>query len=364
MYQMQSSLKYVSLLICFFLVSCAVFKGKNSTSTHVNGDKKVSAQDQQKPIRVTARSLYQQNQRLMRQNTALMKKIVKLEEQLVDDRVAYEKKLTRMDRTIALMEKHLTVMKKNQTGLQNSVTQKTPVANTNRPARVKKNLPVASTPKNTTMDPSVISTLASNIQPNEISTPGKSTAIEAFSLENNQPKPLKRKKTTVFQAVPVARKTANERKTSGWEDPDLNPPAAPLKLRVRAGAKRYYNAAFKQYAEKNYSVAINEFKNFLSKFPNDQDADNAQFWIGYANYHLENYRQAEFEFRKVLRNYYHRETKHGYKTPDTILMLGRIYIKKDKPIKARYYFKQLVDIFPDTRSAQKAKMEIEAMESF
>lgn len=344
---MRALLKYLSLFVCFSLISCSVFKGKNSPQTTTKEKSGGKVEKNQEPIKVTARSLYQQNQRLSRQNTALMKNIVQLQEQMIDDRASYEKKLTRMDRTIALMEKHLTKLQKNQTKTQNKT--KTP--------------PKKTAARGTgTMDSTVISTLATSLQPNEIKTPGKSGAIESFSFDSTVTPKKKNRDKTVFQ--PTSAKSNKGQDTSGWEDSDLTPPAAPLKLKVRAGAKKHYNSAFKQYAEKNYATAIEAFKTFIEKFPNDQDADNAQFWVGYANYHLENHRQSEFEFRKVLRNYQHRETKHGYKTPDTILMLGRIYLKRDKPIKARYYFEKLIELFPETRSALKAKMEVESMESF
>lgn len=356
---MKSILKYIILFVCLSLASCAALKkGGGTSSDSKAGDKKEGVVSP-KPLKVTARSLYQQNQRLIRQNTDLMRRVVKLQEQMKEDRQSYEKKLTRMDRTIALMEKHMTVMQKNQLKMKTKLP-----ASSQTPKKVQ----IQKTPKKSIKKQkdtlSEKSTNPKGVALNEISTPKKSGAIESFSFSPvSKPQPQKREKT-IFQTIPIDTREAEENEVSGWEDPDLNKPVAPLKLKVRAGAKRYYNRAFKKYAEKNYTASIKAFKNFISKFPNDQDADNAQFWIGFANFHLENYRQSEFEFRKVLRNYQHRETKHGYKTPDTILMLGRLYLKKEKPIKARYYFEKLVEKFPDTRSALKAKMEVESMESF
>ena len=71
-------------------------------------------------------------------------------------------------------------------------------------------------------------------------------------------------------------------------------------------------------------------------YPSDMDADNSQYWIGQCFYQLEDIDSAEKAFRKVLRNYSHNDTKKGYKTPDAILMLGRIYTNKKQPIKGSF----------------------------
>ena len=149
-----------------------------------------------------------------------------------------------------------------------------------------------------------------------------------------------------------------------WDDPDLTPPASPIALEVISGAKSSYKDAFRVFAQKNYIKSVKMFEDFLIKYPNDQDVDNAQFWIGQAYFNQKNYFLSESAFRKVLRNYPHGETRNGYKSADSILMLGRIYTSRSRPIRARYYFKKVVELFPQSRSASKAKKELEAMNNF
>lgn len=160
--------------------------------------------------------------------------------------------------------------------------------------------------------------------------------------------------------IPVLTASTN----SAWQDDDLVPPASPIQLKIVPGAKKNYQAAFKSYSNKDYKESIKQFGEFIKQYPNDLDADNSQYWIGAAYYLLEEYTNAESAFRKVLKNYKHEETKHGYKTPDAILMLGRIYGIRNQPIKSRYYFEDVVKRFPDSISAEKAKREIQSMSGF
>jgi TolA-binding protein len=39
-------------------------------------------------------------------------------------------------------------------------------------------------------------------------------------------------------------------------------------------------------------------------------------------------------------------------------MLGRIYLSRRKPEKAKYYFQNVIQNYPSTRAAYKAKLEI------
>lgn len=149
-----------------------------------------------------------------------------------------------------------------------------------------------------------------------------------------------------------------------WEDPDLNSPVSPITLKVIPGAKKQYQHAFKIYSNREFAKAIELFEAFIKRFPDDLDADNSQFWIGKAYFQIGDDYKAEQAFRRVIRNYRHNETRQGFKTPDAILMLGRIYSKRDKPIKARYYYQQVIERFPGSISADKAQKEIQSMNSF
>ncbi|OGH04780.1 MAG: hypothetical protein A2557_07275 [Candidatus Lambdaproteobacteria bacterium RIFOXYD2_FULL_56_26] len=217
--------------------------------------------------------------------------------------------------------------------------------------------------------PKVIPLPGGSPRPEEMPTPAHSAAIVKADLTANQDKPTDalvpqteptgpvRKKLLVGGSKSDLRVEDNEI----WEDPDLEPPVSPIKLTVFTAAKKVYNEAFKTYTRKDYDGAADQFDSFLTRFPNDLDADNAQFWRGMAYYDMDRYDEAEEEFRKVLKNYEHGDTQDGYKTPDAVLMLAKIYAHRKKPIRARYYYNWIVQKFPDGRSATKAQMEMASL---
>ncbi len=141
-------------------------------------------------------------------------------------------------------------------------------------------------------------------------------------------------------------------------DADLAPPISPILLIQEPSAKKSYNEAFKALSARRFDKAIELFNRFLRRYPNDLDADNAQYWLGQAYFELHAWEGAEEAFRKVLVNYNHGDTQKGYKTPDAILMLGRLYKRKLRPSKARYYFAEVIKRYPRSRSAAKAREDL------
>jgi tol-pal system protein YbgF len=320
--------------------------------------------------------LLKQSKELKKENDALKKRLSVLEENQTQDRNNNEKRLKQLNRTILLLEKNIGLIKKtpqrNTVIVKDSAKSPPPKPMTKL---VSKNTIALSTQKLEPTTPIEVPT-STNTQNNstqngiikEIKTPEKSKAIESITLvpaATNQKKSVNKNKQTKSKSLVVKKQTKSQPKESDiWFDSDLTPPKSPIILSVQPGAKRHYNQSFKIYSEKNYHNAINAFEQFLTRFPNDQDADNSQFWIGQCYYRSGNYVQAEVAFRKVLRNYQHSETQRGFKTPDAILMLGRVYGKNNKPIKSRKYYEYVVKFFPDSQSANKANIELQSMSSF
>lgn len=300
----------------------------------------------------------------------LTQRIEELENRIQQERSDYQKQLKSMDRTISLLEQNILQMKSKmeRQAIQESQQKTRPKRETIASKQAKRVLPGKA--------PDSRAGSASGKQPNasgDIKTPQTSKAIETISLlksgKKKQTEAVKQpeknlQKFPIVGMEPETKKKSQDKETPAWEDPDLKNPPSPIQLTVISGAKRRYQEAFKIYSGRNYEESIKRFNSFLIDFPNDQDADNSQFWIGQAYFQQGNYLFAERAFRKVLRNYPHGTTRRGYKTPDAVLMLGRIYLIRKKPIKARYYFEQVVKHYPDSRSAVKAARELEAMESF
>ena len=146
---------------------------------------------------------------------------------------------------------------------------------------------------------------------------------------------------------------------SDFVDPDLNSPEAPLILIRHPGVKKIYNQGMTALIQKKHSQAILIFENFTERFPNNVDSDNAFYWIGRSYFELSDLKKAELAFRKVLTLYEHRPTSQGYKTPDSIYMLGKIEFKKNHQKRAYFYFEEVVKRFPDSAAARNAKRELD-----
>ena len=63
--------------------------------------------------------------------------------------------------------------------------------------------------------------------------------------------------------------------------------------------------------------------------------------------------QAQKYFAYLLRNYAFTPTEKGGKTPDAILMLGKINEKK-KPKDSKAYYKLVLKLYPNSQSSAKA----------
>lgn len=113
--------------------------------------------------------------------------------------------------------------------------------------------------------------------------------------------------------------------------------------------------------QSQYEPAIQTFKEFLEKYPDDLESDNAEFWIGHAYFQMEKFTQAERFFRNVLKYYSHRPTEEGHKTPDAIYMLGKMLLLQGFSKKAAYYFEQTILSYPDSAAAQNAKESLKGI---
>ena len=145
---------------------------------------------------------------------------------------------------------------------------------------------------------------------------------------------------------------------NNFSDPDLDPPDDPFILIRNPGVKKMYNQGMTAIIEKNHEQAIQVFENFTERFPNDIDSDNAFYWIGRSHLELNQLEKAETAFRKVLTLYEHRPTSQGYKTPDSIYMLGKLYQQKKLKQRASYYYGELIKRFPGSAAARSAERDL------
>ena len=145
---------------------------------------------------------------------------------------------------------------------------------------------------------------------------------------------------------------------NNFSDPNLDPPEDPFILIRHPGVKKIYNQGMTAVIKKNHEQAIQVFENFTERFPNDLDSDNAFYWIGRSHLELNQLEKAEGAFRKVLTLYEHRPTTQGYKTPDSIYMLGKLNQHKNLNQRASYYYKEVIKRFPGSAAARNAERDL------
>lgn len=116
------------------------------------------------------------------------------------------------------------------------------------------------------------------------------------------------------------------------------------------GAQNAYMQAFGKFSSNDYPGAIEAFTAFIKNHPNSEYAGNAQYWIGECYYTQRNFPQALEAFNKVLAKY-----PAGHKVPDAMLKIAFTQISMNEPSKAKVTLQSLIDKYPKSQAAVKAR---------
>ena len=120
--------------------------------------------------------------------------------------------------------------------------------------------------------------------------------------------------------------------------------------------KAAYQSAFAFLKEGQYERAVPAFQKFLATYPDSPLAENAQYWLGEANYVNKAYPEAEAAFQRVIEKY-----PQSRKVPDALLKIGycRYETKQWEP--AKLVLSQVITQFPDNPDAKLAQQRIDKM---
>ncbi len=165
---------------------------------------------------------------------------------------------------------------------------------------------------------------------------------------------LSSSETRLQQSVAISK----ESKEPEFEDPDLSEPENPVILIRHPGVKKIYNQGMNEVIQRQHESAIRIFENYVKRFPEDMDSDNALYWIGHSYFQLKQNQKAERAFRKILTGYEHRPTSQGYKTPDAIYMLGKISERRRDSVASKYYFRTVIARYPGSVAARNATRDL------
>ncbi|MEK7321665.1 MAG: tol-pal system protein YbgF [Pseudomonadota bacterium] len=119
-----------------------------------------------------------------------------------------------------------------------------------------------------------------------------------------------------------------------------------------------YQRAFDKMKEGRYDEAIILFRGLLANHPNGKLVDNAQYWLGEANYVTRRYREAADEFGKVIAAY-----PQSPKVPDALLKQGFSYYELGEWAKARETLEQFLARYPQHAAVARANERLQALKA-
>jgi len=115
-------------------------------------------------------------------------------------------------------------------------------------------------------------------------------------------------------------------------------------------SRELYNTAYRDLIRGNYQLALQGFRQFMQQYPNNELADNAQYWIGEVFYAQGRFPDAIEEFEKVVKLY-----RNGDKTASAILKIGYAYLSIGENEQGKIYLEEVIKDYPDSQEANLAK---------
>ena len=120
--------------------------------------------------------------------------------------------------------------------------------------------------------------------------------------------------------------------------------------------QKLYELNLSLYREEKFDEAISGFKNFLSKYPKSDLADNAQFWIGECYMALGQFEQAILAYQNVMKKY-----GKGNKVPGSMLRQAIAFYEIKDKTSAKLLLNKLIKQYPKSKEADIAKKKLETI---
>lgn len=131
-------------------------------------------------------------------------------------------------------------------------------------------------------------------------------------------------------------------------------PAFPQATAGDASAKQLYEAAYGHLLQQDYPAAETAFNEFLQRFPNDQLAGNAQYWLGETYFVRGQFKAAANAFLKGYQSY-----GRSVKAPDSLLKLAMSLDRLGQKDAACSSYSELSVKFPNAPMNVKSRADSE-----
>jgi tol-pal system protein YbgF len=156
-------------------------------------------------------------------------------------------------------------------------------------------------------------------------------------------------------AMPAAPSTAG---TNGSPMPGT-PAITEVTVPAPAGTEdpmQMYQAAYRDYQRGNYDLAIAGFRDFISRNPNSDLADNAAYWIGECLFSQKKYREAIEQFDTVVTRY-----PQSDKVAGALLKKGYSYIALGERAQGVVQLQYVIHEHPNTQEAALARQRLKQL---
>jgi len=118
-------------------------------------------------------------------------------------------------------------------------------------------------------------------------------------------------------------------------------------------AEDLYGRAKEAFDKNKFEPARIGFHQFISKYPNSKNADNALFWIGETYFRERNYKKAILEYQKVIEKY-----PKGNKVAAALLKQGLAFNHIGEGSNAKLILNELARRFPKSKEADIARTNL------
>lgn len=119
---------------------------------------------------------------------------------------------------------------------------------------------------------------------------------------------------------------------------------------VTTDPEALYQAAYQDYTQGNYALAIEGFREYLRNFPQTDLSDNATYWIGESYYRQGMFRRAVEQFEAVLQRY-----PRSDKVPSALLKKGYAHNELGERQTAVGELRRVVRDYPNSDEANLAR---------
>jgi len=140
-------------------------------------------------------------------------------------------------------------------------------------------------------------------------------------------------------------------------DPAASPGQTPPST-IGLSPERMYTSAMSDYASGSYAAAVQGFQEFLKAFPTSTRADDAQQYIGEAEFSQNHFAEAIAAYNLVIQNY-----PKGDQVPWAYFKRGLAQSRLGQTANARVSFETVVKQFPETEASVMALSRLQSLDS-